>query len=86
MELLKVCTGILFAPEAVAPLMPAGIAAVQLKVTFPVVRVDKFIIEESLPEHSVWFSPENTTLGEGLTVILTSNGVPLQVPDFGVTK
>ncbi len=49
----NVGVGIVSVPETIAPVIPAGIVAVQLKVTFPVVRLDKRINELSLPEQSV---------------------------------
>ena len=72
-------------PDAVAPAIPRGIVAVQLKLTFPVVGFDKVISELAVPEQIFWFAPEKITFGDGLAVIVTIKELPEQEPDFGVT-
>ncbi len=49
----KAWVGITSVPKAVAPLIPVGTVAIQLKVTFPVVGVDSVTGKVVLPEHTV---------------------------------
>ncbi len=57
--------------------------AVQLKVT-PGVVLLKFTRLVVLPEQIVCDAGEKVTDGDGLTVTTIVNGVPEQLPDFGV--
>ena len=67
---------------AAAPDTPVCVT-VQAKVV-PVTLLDKAILGAA-PEHTVCDVGVATTLGVGLTVTVTVNVLPTQVPDLGVT-
>jgi hypothetical protein len=58
--------------------------AVQLNVT-PVEGLLKVTNALESPEQIVCGTGEKVTAGDGLTVTVIVNGVPVQFPDFGVT-
>lgn len=72
----NVCTGMLFVPLAVAPLIPAGIVAVQAKVTPGVAEV-RFTLAVESPLQIVCAGMLKFTTGEGYTTMVTVMGVPL---------
>lgn len=68
----------------VAPLMPAPLLAVQLKVV-PGVKLVK-LIEVEVPEQIVWGEGDAVTNGIGFTDTVTVIGVPEHPFEEGVTE
>ena len=80
---MSCCTGIVFVPLVVTPVIPVGWVAVQLKVT-PEDKLLKVTRALESPEQIVCGAGEKVTAGDGLTVTTIVNGVPVQFPDLGV--
>ena len=64
--------------------MPVGWLAVQV-ITAPDVGEDSVTSADICPEQMVCVGGDINTVGAGFTVIIKLSGVPLQVPNFGVT-
>ena len=66
---VKFCEEIVVVPDVVAPVIPAGIFAVQLMFA-PGVDEVRLTCTVDVPEQIVWLGREKTTVGLGFTEIV----------------
>jgi hypothetical protein len=73
-------------PLAVKPVIPLAVEPLHAKaVLAAAVEAVKLTAADNALEQMVWFSGVLVTVALGLTVMVTVNGVPAQVPSVGVT-
>jgi hypothetical protein len=83
--LVRVLAGIVLVPLDVNPEI-AGVPVIAVQVNVAPLTPELIVTNEELvPEQTVCVNGLFVTVGIGFTVTVTVNGVPVQVPFFGVT-